>query len=149
MFIVDRSLDFEHPVARVWEVFTDLENWGEWSEHQGWFKTTRMSFAPEEGSLRGPGMKIVANKKDGFAHKLIVQEWEKPQRVRFVTFDPGVVPSFKLDMTWSFTPKSATSTHLDYHLEFDFAALDIFDWFIQRGAEKKIDQIFERSRKFL
>jgi uncharacterized protein YndB with AHSA1/START domain len=149
MFIVDRSLDFEHPLARVWEVFTDLENWGEWSETQGLFNTTRMAFAPAEGALRGPGMKILANNKKGYAHTLIVQEWEKPSKVRYVTFDAGAAPGFKLDMTWRFTQKAATATHLDYHLEFDFASLDIFDWFIQRSAEKKIDQIFERSRKFL
>lgn len=151
MYVIERHLDFEHPVARVWEVFTDLENWGEWSETKTLFRSNKMSFAPAEGSLRGPGLRIVAkNKKGDFLHTLIAEEWDKPKRVQFKTLDPGPKEkAFKLDMTWIFSQPSASSTHLDYHLKFDFSIPDIFAPFVQRAAEKKVDQIFARSRSFL
>jgi hypothetical protein len=150
MFEVDRSLDFDAPVSRVWEVFMDLENWGEWSETKSFFgRKSRMSFAVAEGSLRGPGMKITANNKRGHAHTLIIQEWDKPNRVRFETFEPGETQGFKLLMTWKFSPKTAISTHLDYHLEFDFEIPSVLNRFVQGSAEKRIDDIFTRSRKFL
>ena len=149
MYVVERSFDYEYPVARVSDVFTDLENWGEWSEVRGLFKKSRMSFAPAEGSLRGPGLKIVASNKKGHAHTLVAQEWEKPRKIRFLTFEKGPDAAFKLDMTWLFTAKGALATHFDYHLEFDVDVPALFAPFVQRSAEKKIDEIFKRGRTFL
>ena len=151
MFEIERSLDFDAPVARVWDVFLDLDNWGEWSESSGyWTGKTRLGFALAKDSLRGPGMKIVATNKNGYAHTLIVQEWDKPNIVRFETFENSeATKDFKLSMTWRYTAKSSIVTHLDYRLAFEIGASSPMMRFVQSAAEKKIDEIFVRCRKFL